>query len=91
MKIAIVLSCLAVLAAMTSAAPPRPLAKMAEVGFVLPIMMRDYGSIVEAEAASNPNTVKSAGRGCVWQDMCTDRPCAPVRVCPVSESFTLFY
>lgn len=88
MKFAVVFSCLALLAAMASAAPPGPFAKMAVEGFPLPIMMRDYGSFVEAEALNKPRILKPASPRCVWQNTCTDRACAPVRVCQVSEKFT---
>lgn len=89
MKFAIVLSCLALLVAMTTAAPPRPFSNMAEQGFVLPMMMTDYESMAEAESPRHPHSLKNADRGCISEYMCKDTVCVPVKECLVSESLDI--
>lgn len=89
MKFAIVLSCLALVVAMTTAAPPRPFDTMADQGFVMPMMMIDYDSMGEAESPRHPSSLKIADRGCIPENMCKGPVCVPVKVCPVSESLTI--
>ena len=74
MKLAIVSSCLALLAAVAFAAPSRSPTPM-EHGFMLPTMMADYGSLIEH------------GGGCFIRNECKDGVCS--RHCLFGECVSL--
>ncbi|KAG0724483.1 hypothetical protein GWK47_040505 [Chionoecetes opilio] len=71
MKFAITLTCLALLAAVVSAAPSHPPRATEDDRLILPRMMMDYGSL------------QKEAEGCFWRNKCVGQVCAPARVCPM--------